>query len=88
MPADTPARGMTPRETARYLRVGIDRVRGWISCGELTALDVSDRRTGPRRYVVLPEHLEAFARRRAAVTTPAPTPRRKRRTAAVDYYPD
>jgi excisionase family DNA binding protein len=79
------ARGLTVRETARYLRIGRDRVRDLIRRGELGALNTAARRGGKPRYIVLPVHLEEFARRCRAV--PAPKPRRRRPT-PIDYYPD
>src|SRR3954468_8693332 len=82
------ARGYTPNELARLLRVSPDRIRAWIKAGELGALDTARHRCGRPRYVILPHHLTEFEQRRRA-TTPAakPLPRR-RRTVAVDYYPD
>jgi hypothetical protein len=85
------ARGYTPNELARLLRVSPDRVRAWIKVGELAALDTARHRSGRPRYVILPVHLEEFERRRRAATTPTkPAARRRRRTATaeVDYYPD
>jgi hypothetical protein len=82
----TAERGYTPRELARLLRVSPDRVRGWIMAGELQALDTSRHRCGRPRYVVLPQHLAEFVRRRQAGPAPAP-PRRRKRTQEVDYYP-
>jgi hypothetical protein len=70
---------------AKLLRVGIDRVRGWIARGELVAINVADPGRPPR-LVVLPDALETFLRGRQ--TTPPPKPvRRKKRTTEVDFYP-
>jgi excisionase family DNA binding protein len=79
-------RGYTPRELARLLRVSPDRVRSWIAAGELGAIDTARHRCSKPRYVILPQHVEEFLRRRSA--SPAPKPRRRKRTCAVDYYPD
>jgi excisionase family DNA binding protein len=91
-PHPTPAaRGYTPNELARLLRVSPDRIRAWIKAGELGAIDTARHRCGRPRYVILPVHLEEFERRRRAATTPTkPAARRRRRTATaeVDYYPD
>ncbi len=85
---DRLAGGMTPRELARLLRVSPDRVRGWIVAGELGAIDTARRRCGRPRYVILPEHLAEFVRRRHAAP-PRTLPRRRRRQRGViDYYPD
>jgi excisionase family DNA binding protein len=82
------ARGYTPNELARVLRVSPDRIRAWIKAGELGALDTARHRCGLPRYVILPHHLEEFEKRRRALTPAAKPPPRRRRTVAVDYYPD
>jgi excisionase family DNA binding protein len=79
--------GYTPNELARLLRVSADRVRRWITNGELQALDTAPSRCGRPRYVILPHHLAEFERRRAAAA-PKPAPRRRKRTTEVDYFPD
>jgi hypothetical protein len=78
--------GYTPNELAPLLRVSPDKVRRWIEAGELLAINTAAAKCGKPRYVVLPEHLRAFARRRSAAQ-PKVQPRRKRRTVR-DYYPD
>jgi hypothetical protein len=85
---DAPAaRGYTPNELARLLRVSPDRVRGWIQRGELKAVNTATARCGRPRYVVLPHHLAEFERDRSAGPAPKAI-RRRRRACAVDYYPD
>jgi hypothetical protein len=81
------ARGLTPREAVRLLRISPDRVRAMIVAGELSALDLAATRCGRPRYVILPQQLQEFVRRRSATPAPKP-PRRKRQAAAIDYYPD
>jgi excisionase family DNA binding protein len=81
------ARGYTPNELARVLRVSPDRIRAWIAAGELGAIDTARHRCGRPRYVVLPHHLAAFEARRAAAPPPKPA-RRRKRVAEIDYYPD
>jgi hypothetical protein len=80
-------RGYTPNDLARLLRVIADRVRAWIAAGELGAVNTASARCGKPRYVILPHHLTEFERVRSASPAPKAT-RRKRRTCAVDYYPD
>ena len=89
--AEQPAapRGYTPAELARLLRVSPDRVRAWIKSGELPALNVATHRCGRPRFVILPQHLAEFEKRRRAATPVAkPSPRKRRATGIVDYYPD
>jgi excisionase family DNA binding protein len=78
--------GYTPSELARILRVNADRVRAWIRSGEMPALNLASKRCVRPRFVVLPHHLAAFERKRAAALPPRP-PRRERKS-AIDYYPD
>lgn len=83
------ARGQTPAEVARYLRVNGDRVRGWIKTGELKAINTAKHLCGRPRYIVLPEHLAEFVGRRQAATPAAkPAPRRRRPPDEIDFFPD
>ena len=86
MPTDTLPRGYTVRELAKVLRVGPDRIRGWIRSGRLGAINTAERLARPR-FVVLPHHLSEFERALAAGPPPKP-PRRKKRTSLIDFYPD
>jgi hypothetical protein len=81
------AKGMTPNEVSRLLRISPDRVRAMIVRGELGAINVSTRHDRPR-FVVLPVHIEEFARRHRATTATKPAPRRRKQTVGVDFYPD
>jgi excisionase family DNA binding protein len=83
-----PARGMTPAEVGRYLRVSPDYVRDEIRSGRLGAIDTRRHRCRRPRYIVLPHHLAAWEQSRAAATPAAPSPRRRRRPPIHDYYPD
>jgi transposase len=90
MPRDTaPAAqaGLTVRDVARRYRVGEDKVRNWIRRGELAAVNTSSALCGKPRWIILPDSLSAFERRRAG----GPPPKLKRRRPAsglIDYYPD
>ncbi|MCA9189021.1 MAG: helix-turn-helix domain-containing protein [Pirellulaceae bacterium] len=66
----------SPPEVARRYGVAADKVRQWITRGELTAVNVGDA-TRPR-WRVSPEALADFEAARAA--TPPPPPRRRRRS--------
>jgi hypothetical protein len=79
--------GLTVRDVARRYRVGEDKVRGWIARGELAAVNTAAVLCGKPRWVILPEALAVFERRRAGGPVPTP-PRRRRRRAQIDYYPD
>jgi excisionase family DNA binding protein len=84
----SPVHGFTTADVARRLRVGEDKVRGWIKRGELSAINTSDRRCARPRFVVTAEALAAFERQRAAATPDVPKPKRRKRTTEIDYYPD
>jgi hypothetical protein len=79
--------GLTVREVARRYRVSPDRVRGWIRRGELGAINTAGAKCGKPRFVILPMALERFERGRSAAQ-PKPTPRRRRRPAVIEFYPD
>lgn len=51
-------------DVAERTGVGSDQVAGWIHDGELTAMDVSKKGAKRRTYMVRPEWLEDFERRR------------------------
>jgi excisionase family DNA binding protein len=77
--------GFTTRQIAKRLRVGKDRVRSWIAAGQLRAIDTGSG-SGRRRFIILPEDLAAFENRHQAGPA-AKAPRRKKRAAAIDYFP-
>jgi excisionase family DNA binding protein len=79
---------MTPAELARYLRVSPDFIRDEIRAGRMKAINTSRVRCGRPRYVVLPHHLAEWERSREATPMAQPAPRRKKRTDAIDFYPD
>lgn len=82
------SRGMTPNELAEYLRVSPDKVRSWIRKGELRAINTASVLCGKPRWVITPESLAEFEKRRTSVRPPQP-PKRKRMPANyVDYFPD
>jgi hypothetical protein len=82
-----PAAGLTVREAAARYRVSPDKVRGWIRSGELAALNTASVLCGKPRFVITPEALREFERRRAGGAPPKPQ-RRRRRQAQTDFYPD
>jgi hypothetical protein len=85
---DTPMSlpGLTVADVARRYRVSPDKVRAWIARSELAAVNTAAVLCGKPRWIILPDALAAFERRRAG--GPAPKPRRRARLAQVDYYPD
>jgi transposase len=84
--ADTAARGLTVRDVARRFRVSEDKVRHWIKRGELRALNTAAVTCARPRFVVTPEALSEFERRRATAPPPK-APRRRRQPQLVDYFP-
>jgi hypothetical protein len=79
--------GLTVRDVARRYRIGPDKVRALITSGQLKAINTASVLCGRPRYVILPEHLADFERQRSAGPAPKPV-RRKKRTPAIDFYPD
>src|SRR5690349_3173410 len=89
LPAGSLSRaGLTVRDVARRYRVGEDKVRGWIRRGELRAVNTADNPCGKPRWVVPPEALSDFERRRAGGEPPKPRRRRRPKAGFIDYYPD
>jgi hypothetical protein len=82
-----PVAGLTVREVARRCRVGTDKVRAWIAKAELAAVNTATVLCCRPRWVILPDTLAVFERRRAGGPIPKP-PRRLKRTNMIDYYPD
>jgi hypothetical protein len=83
----TPTCGcLTVAQFARHYHVGGDKVRLWIKQGELKALNISTSPLGKPRYVITPEAVADFERRRDA--GPAPQPPKRRRKKSYRYYPD
>jgi excisionase family DNA binding protein len=87
--AGAAVRGLTSAEVAERYRVGEDKVRAWIRSGELPAINTAGVLSGRPRFVITPDGLAVFERRRAAAGPPAPArQRRAGRPAYKDYYPD
>jgi transposase len=83
------ALGLTVKDVARRFRVGASKVRGWIARGELAAINTADIACGKPRWVITPDALTAFEKRRQGGEAPKPATRRKtRRKGVIDYYPD
>jgi transposase len=82
-----PAAGLSVREVSRRYRVSRDKVRAWIRAGELRAINTAAVLCGRPRWVVPVDSLTQFEQRRAG-GRPAKRPRRQKKTAMVDYFPD
>jgi excisionase family DNA binding protein len=85
-PCDRFAAGLTVAEVARRYRVSPDKVRMWIKRGELSAINTAAVRCARPRFVVPPEALREFERKRAAAPPQKP-PRPRRQRAAIDFFP-
>jgi hypothetical protein len=82
-----PAAGLTVEDVAKRYRVSPDKVRAWITGGELKGINTATNLCGKPRWVVPPEALAAFERKRAG--GPPPKPQQRRRQPALhDYFPD
>jgi hypothetical protein len=82
-----PAAGLTVADLAARWRVSPDKVRGWISRGELRATNTATMLCGRPRWVVSADAVVEFERRREGGPTPKPR-RRPRAVGLIDYYPD
>jgi hypothetical protein len=79
--------GLTVRDVAARYRVSPDKIRAWIARGDLVAINTATTLVGKPRWVIPPDALAAFERRRAGGPVPKPA-KRNRRTCEVDYYAD
>src|SRR5262249_19228784 len=84
--ADAPPSGLTVADVAKRYRVSPDKIRAWISRGELSAVNTATVLCGKPRWIILPNALAAFEKRRAGGVPPKAV--RRRRTCETDYYPD
>jgi hypothetical protein len=57
-----------------------------IRSGELAAINTAPAKCGKPRYVILPHGLAAFMKTHAAAGS-KPSPRRRRQTGVIDYFP-
>lgn len=80
--------GLTVADVAKRYRVGEDKVRTWIRRGDLAAINTAATLCAKPRFVVTPEALADFERTRQVGPPLKPCPRRRRRHAVVDFYPD
>jgi len=67
----------TTRQIAKRYHISEDKVRLWISSGQLRGIDVSSRASRRPRWRVSAADLLAFENRRAAIAPPLQTRRRK-----------
>jgi hypothetical protein len=83
----TVGRGFTVADIAARYRISPDKARLWIAKGILRAVNRNDIRSGKPSWVVTAEALAEFERGRQAATPPKP-PRRRKKSQAIDFYPD
>lgn len=82
-----PSRGLTTAEVAELLRVGQDKVLGWIRAGDLVATNTTSTRCGKPRWVISRESLDVFLKGRSSEPRPK-LPHRQRARGQTDYFPD
>lgn len=77
---------LTPPRVAQHFGVSADKVRAWITSGQLDAIDVSTRPGGRPRWRISEANLLEFEARRAATPPPKPKRRRRRDPAITEYF--
>jgi hypothetical protein len=75
-------------EIAKRFRVGADKVRAWIRRRELLAVNTANVVCARPRWIITPEALADFERRRASGPAPKPARRKRQPLGSIDYYPD
>ncbi len=82
---------ITPGEYAERLGIGAPKVLGWITTGELEAIDVTTKAGSAKpRYRITPEAIAAFEQRRSSIRpstrTMAPIRRQRMQLGSVPEY--
>jgi len=78
-PKGQPSGILTPPQVAEKLGVSADKVRGWISRGELNATDVAAEGSSRPRFRISPEDLAEFQKKRQPSKPPLKPPRRRKK---------
>jgi hypothetical protein len=79
--------GFSVADLARRWKVGPDKIHGFLRRGELIGVNLATNLCGRPQWRITPESVRAFEERRTSAP-PAKPARRRKRTVAVDYYPD
>jgi hypothetical protein len=81
--------GLTVKDAAQRYRVGPDKIRTWIACGLMPAVNTASSTSTKPRWVMMPEDLAEFERRRRRGRAAKQTSRRrKQRAGQIDFLPD
>jgi hypothetical protein len=80
--------GFTVADTAKRYRVSPDKVRKWITTGELFAISTANAHNQKPRYLVPPEAISVFEKGRQAAAPPKPPRRKRKQQSEVDYFPN
>lgn len=80
--------GFSVADLCRRWKIGPDKVHGFISRGELIAVNVATTLSGRPQWRITPEAVTLFEQRRSSGPSAKPKRRRHRRQHEVDYYPD
>jgi hypothetical protein len=79
-------RGYTVADLCRRWKVGADKIRRFLRRGELVAVNLAADLSAKPQWRITPESVGRFEQRRSSA--PPKQVRRKKRTTAVDYYPE
>jgi hypothetical protein len=83
-----PTPGYTTADLAARWRIGQGKILAWIRSGGLPAVNVAATVLGRARFVVLPEAVLEFERRRSTLPPPRQARRKKTTQQIIDFYPD
>ena len=79
-------RGYTPNQLKARYGVGVHKILNWIKNGTLAAVNVASNPHGRPQFVIMPEAVADFERRRSAQPK-APAPRRrKKKTDVIEFF--
>jgi hypothetical protein len=84
---DQDGTGLSVRQFAQKWKIGEDKVRHFISTGELKAFNFSTSPLKRPQYRISPAAEAEFLQRRQSGPAPKP-PKRLKRSDIIDFYPD
>ncbi len=85
---DTGQQGYSVADLCIRWKVGADKIRAFLSRGELVGVNLATNLSARPQWRITPESVERFERRRSSTPIPKAPISRHRRRHEIDYYPD
>ncbi len=81
------AHGLSVADLCRRWNVGPDKIYAFLRRGDLVGVNVAANTSARPQWRITPESVAAFEARRTSAP-PSKPQRRRRQSAAIDFYPD